>query len=114
MKKSRPDLETSVDHLCTRVTKSDEDDWKKLRRIIAWIKCTIVDKRIIGATSFCDIFTWIDAECAVHDDMRCQTGGVISMGHGVLHCKSEKQKLNVKSSTEAKLAASSDYVPYSL
>ena len=114
MKRARPDLETSIGHLCTRVTKSDEDDWKKLRRIIAWIKCTIEDKRIIGATSLCEIFTWIDAAYAVHDDMRSQTGGVISMGHGVLHCKSGKQKLNVKSSTEAELVASSDYVPYNL
>ena len=114
MKRTRPDLETSIDHLCTRVTKSDEDDWKKLRRIIAWIKCTIEDKRIIGATSLCEIFTWIDAAYAVHDDMRSQTGGVISMGHGVLHCKSGKQKLNVKRSTEAELVASSYYIPYNL
>ena len=114
MKRARPDLETSVGHLCTRVTKSDEDDWKKLRRIIAWIKCTIVDKRIIEATSFCEIFTWTDASYAVHDDMRYQTGGVISVGHGILYCNSGKHKLNVKISTEAKLAASSDYVPYNL
>ena len=69
---------------------------KKLRRIIAWIKCTIDDPRIIGASNLSEIFTWIDAVYAVHDDMRSQTGGAMSMGHGILHCKSGKQRLNVK------------------
>ena len=33
MKRSRPDLERTVGFLCTRVSKSDEDDWLKLRRM---------------------------------------------------------------------------------
>ena len=90
MKRARPDLETSIGHLCTRVTKSDEDDWKKLRRIIAWIKCTIDDPRIIGASNLSEIFTWIYAAYAVHDDITSQTGKAMSMGHGILHCKSGK------------------------
>ena len=36
------------------------------------------------------------------------------MGLGVLHCKSSKQKLNVKSSTEAELVGVSDYLPYNI
>jgi len=51
MKRSRPDIEIAVGFLCTRVTTGDEDDWKKLRRVIAWLKGTIDDGRIIGATS---------------------------------------------------------------
>ena len=35
MKWSRPDLETVVVFLFTRVSKSDEDDWKKFRRVLA-------------------------------------------------------------------------------
>ena len=35
MKRARSDLEMSVVYLCTQVTKSDTDDWKKLRRVIA-------------------------------------------------------------------------------
>ena len=42
MKRARPDLETAIDYLCTRVSKSDVDDWKKIRRVIAFVKCTIV------------------------------------------------------------------------
>ena len=61
-----------------------------------------------------DIFTWIDAAYAVNPDMKSQTGGAISLGVGVLHAKSSKQKLNVISSTEAKLVGTSKYIPYNL
>ena len=114
MKRARPDLETSVAFLCTRVTKSDEDDWKKLRRVLAYIKCTINDKRVIGASDLTKISTWIDAAYAVNHDMRSQTGGAMSMGVGVLHAKCGKQKLTVKSPTEAELVGNSDYVPYNI
>ena len=114
MKRSRPDLETAVSFLCTRVAKSDSDDWTKLRRAIAYIKCTIEDVRVIGASNLTDIYTWIDAAYGVNPDMKSQTGGAMSLGVGVLHAKSSKQKLNVKSSTEAELVGSSEYIPYNL
>ena len=112
MKRARPDLETAVSYLCTRVSKSDLDDWKKLRRVIAFIKATIDDKRIIGASSLSSIFMWIDAAYAVNPDMKSQTGGAMSMGIGVVHAKCGKQKLNVKSSTESELVGVSEYIPY--
>ena len=114
MKRARPDLETAVSFLCTRVTKSDEDDWLKLRRVIAYVQCTLNDTRIIGASDLTQIFTWIDAAYAVNPDMRSQTGGTMSLGLGVLHAKCSKQKLNVKSSTEAELVGTSEYLPYNL
>ena len=83
MKRARPDLETAIGFLCTRVSKSDEDDWKKLRRVIAYVQATIDDIRIIGASSLSQIFTWIDAAYAVTSDMKSQTGGTMSMGLGI-------------------------------
>ena len=60
-----------------------------------------------------DMYTWIDASYAVHDDnMRSHTGVPISMGHGILTAKSSMQKLNVKSFTEAELVGVSEYIPY--
>ena len=56
MKRGRPDLEVPVTYLCSRVSKSDEDDWKKLRRVLAFVQCTIDDIRIIGAKSLSDIY----------------------------------------------------------
>jgi hypothetical protein len=58
--------------------------------------------------------TWVDASYAIHHDMRGHTGGVISMGHGVFHSKSSKQKLNTKSSTESEVVGASDYIPRTL
>ena len=61
-----------------------------------------------------DLYTWIDTSHAVHQNMRGHTGGSISMGYSIIHGKGLKQKLNVKSSTEAELAGVSEYVPYNL
>ena len=79
MKRARPDLETTISYVYIRLTKSNEDYCKKLRRVIAWIKCTKDDIRIIGATSLSIIFTWIDAVYAVNEDTRSQTGGLMPM-----------------------------------
>ena len=38
----------------------------------------------------------------------------MSMGTGTIHCKSSKQKLNTKSSTEAEVVGLSEYSPYNL
>jgi hypothetical protein len=46
--------------------------------------------------------------------MKSHTGGVISFGRGGLLCKSKKQNINTKSSTEAELIGASDYLPNTL
>ena len=113
-KRARPDIEVAVAYLCTRVSKSTDDDWKKLKRVLGFLKGTIDDIRVIGVNSMKDLYTWVDASYAVHEDMRSQTGGVMSFGHGILHHKSFVQKLNTKSSTEAELVGTSEYVPYNI
>ena len=42
--------------------------------------------------------------------MRSHTGGLLSFGIGGLICKSSKQKLNTRSSTEAEVVGASDYL----
>ena len=116
-KRARPDIETAQSFLCRRVSKSDNDDWKKLKRVLGFLKSTVHDVRVIGAGSLSEIYTWIDASYAVHDNLRSHTGGAISMGyeaHGILHGKSSMQKMNVKSSTEAELVGVSEYIPYNI
>ena len=114
MKRSRPDLETAISFLCTRVAYSTEEDWEKLRRLLKFLQQTKSDKRVIGAKSLTELNTWIDASYAVHPNMRGHTGGVMSMGHGVIHARAGKQKLNVKSSTEAEIVGLSEYLPYNI
>ena len=60
------------------------------------------------------MFTWVDASYVVHHDMNSRTRGVMSIGLGVTHCRSSKQKLNTKSSTEADIVGASDYFPYNI
>ena len=69
MKRARPDIETTISFLSRRVSKSDEDDWKKLKRCLGFLKATINDILVIGAGSLTDIYTWIDASYAVHDNL---------------------------------------------
>ena len=58
--------------------------------------------------------TWVDASYATYDDMKSHTGGCYSLGLGVAHHKSSKQRLNTKSSTESELVGASDYIAYTL
>ena len=115
-KRSRPDIETSISFLCKRVTKSDEDDWKKLKRLLAYLKETMDDYRILGIDKEEEtkMISWIDASYAVHEDMKSHTGGTTSLGLGTLSNKSSAQKLNVKSACEAELVAMSEYIPYNI
>ena len=114
MKRARPDIETSVSYLMTRVSKSNVKDWKKLSRCLGFVKKTINEKRRIGASNLTDLYIWVDASHAIHGNMRGHTGGTMSMGLGTLHCKSPKQKLNTRSSTESELVGVSEYLPYDI
>ena len=114
MKRSRPDLETCVSFLCTRVSCSTEEDWLKLKRVLQFVNQTKTDTRTIGADNLSELFTWIDASYAVHPNMRGHTGGAMFFGQGVIHARAGKQKLNVKSSTEAELVGMSEYLSYNI
>ena len=43
--------------------------------------------------------TWVDASYTTHHNMRGDTGGLMFLGHGVIHDTCSKKKLNTKSST---------------
>ena len=40
-KRGRPDIQVAIAFLTTRVTNPDEDDWKKLKRLLCYINSTI-------------------------------------------------------------------------
>ena len=71
-------------------------------------------KRKLSIQNFSEMLIYIDASHAPYDDTKGQTGGCISMGKGILHGNSTKQKINTKSSTETELVGASDYLPYAL
>ena len=114
MKRGRPDVETTISYLMTRVSKSNEKDWEKLKRCLGFIKGTRDDLRVIGADNLEDLCIWVDASHATHENMRGHTGGIMSAGTGAIHCKSSKQKLNTRSTTESELVGASEYLQYPL
>jgi len=113
-KHGRPDIQLAIMFLCTRVSKSTREDWEKLKRVLQYIASTIDEVLTIGADTMGILRTWVDASYGVHSDMRSHTGGLMSFGWGAISCKSSKQNLNTKSSTEAELVGASDYLPHTI
>ena len=108
-KRARPDIQVAVAFLTTRVLKSDVHDWKKLARLLGYLKSTINLKLHLSCDEGTPIIKWwVDASYAVHHDMRSHTGAMLSLGGGSVYSKSSRQKINTKSSTEAELIAASD------
>jgi len=110
-KRARTGAQLAIAFLCTRVSYSTEQDWKKLIRLLQYFNGTLDMPLILGADSLAKSKLWIDAAYAVHNDMKSHTGGATSLGRGAIMCKSTKQNLNTKRSTEAEVVGSSDYLP---
>ena len=106
-KRARPDIQTAVSFLTTRVKEPDEDDWKKLIRMMGNLKATI-ELALTLRDDGQGAAWWIDASFAVHPNMRGHTGGNMTLGKGSIISKSSKQKLNNSSSTEAELVGTYD------
>jgi len=106
--RARPDIQTLVSFLTTRVKEPDEDDWGKLRHGLMYLKGTLHMKRYMGAESLCIIKWWVDASYGVHWDSKGHTGAIMSMGKGAMVNISRKHKLNVGSSTESELVSIAD------
>jgi Reverse transcriptase (RNA-dependent DNA polymerase) len=109
--RARMDLLLAVAFLCTRVSRATVQDLSKLKRVLEYVKGTLDLEYTVGADNLGKLRYWVDASYAVHPDMRSHTGGIMSFGTGGIMCKSSKQKLNTKSSTEAELVGVSDYLP---
>jgi hypothetical protein len=105
----RPDILVSTIFLTTRVTNPTEDDWFKLERVLKYLNGTKEIGMILSANDIIQIFAYVDAAFGCHADYKGHTGGFISLGNGLVHVKSSKQKLVTKSSTESELVGLSDY-----
>lgn len=110
----RPNFKITASFLTKRVSKSDDDEWEKLRRVLIFCKNVIDGVRIIGSTNLEDTFTCINPAYAVHTDMRSHTDGCMSLDIGTIHNKAAVQKLNTKSSTESEIIRVSKYLLYNI
>ena len=107
-KRARPDLQTAVSFLTTRVQSPDTDDFRKLGRCVRYLKNTSHYPLTLETKSLNSIKWWIDASYGVHPDMRSHTGGTMTLGKGSVYSSSIRQKLNTRSSTEAELVGVND------
>jgi hypothetical protein len=107
-KRGRPDIQTAIAFLCTRVSSPDVDDYKKLQRVIRYLRGTVDLPLTLEANSLENIQWWVDASYGVHADCKSHTGGTMSLGKGAIYSASVRQKLNTKSSTEAELVGVDD------
>ena len=107
-KRARPDMQTVVAFLSTRIQCLDHDDYKKLAQAMKYLRNTITLPLTLEADDLQLVHWWIDGAFAMHRDMRSHTGGAMSLGKGVIYGTSTRQKLNTRSSTEAELVAVDD------
>jgi hypothetical protein len=107
-KRARPDLQVAVAYLCTRVKNPNQSDYRKLSRVIKYLRMTIFIPLVLGWDGTGQLTWSVDASFTVHKDMRSHTGAVLSLGQGALMSMSLKQKINTKSSTEAELVGVND------
>jgi hypothetical protein len=110
-KRGRPDIMLAISFLCTRVRNPDIDDYRKLRRVVKYLRKTQNLVLTLECNNLHNIMWWVDASHAWHDDMRGQSGGMVSLGKGAIYVTSVKQKLNTRSSTEVELVAVYDVMP---
>jgi hypothetical protein len=107
-KRARPDLQVAIAYLCTRVKSPNQSDYRKLTRVIKYLRLTVSIPLILGWDGTGKLTWSVDASFAVHKYMRSHTGAVLTLGQGALMSMSLKQKINTKSSTEAELVGVDD------
>jgi hypothetical protein len=110
-KRARPDIQTAVAFLCTRVKSPDTEDYQKLVRVIKYLRGTVNLPLRLEADCLIIAKWWVDASFAVHPDMKSHTGGILSFGKGGIYGTSTRQKINAKSSTEAELVGVAEVLP---
>ena len=91
-KHGRPDILTAVSFLTTRVLHPDEDDWKKLERVISYLSGTTSLTLTLEAEDLREVHGYVDASHALHPDAKSHTGLVVTLGRGAVLSKSSKQK----------------------
>jgi hypothetical protein len=97
--------------LCRKLTKPNEDDYKKLAWVLNYLDSTVDTPLVLAVDNTGKICWWVDELYAVHADMKSHTGGTLSLGNGSMYSTSSKQKLLTRSSTEAEVVGVHDVMP---
>ena len=63
--RGRQDVHLPIAFLCTRVSPSTKQDWKKLRRVLEYLNGSLDHTRFVGADDLQKLKTWVHAGYAV-------------------------------------------------
>ena len=106
-----PDIRTAISFLCSHLNCPDEDDFKKLIRLIRYLRHTLYMCLVLGKDDTESVRWWIDASYTVHPSMHGHTGAAMTMGNGSIYSCSWKQKMVTRSSTESEVVSIYDVLP---
>ena len=106
----RPDILLPIIFLSSRVTKATKEDARKLKRVMKYLNGTYDLGMTFGPDKdgVVRVHMFADSSFGVHPDAKSHTGIFLTLGKGAILCKSVKQRIVTKSSTEAELVALSD------
>jgi len=110
-KRARSDILLAVSFLTTRVEEPDVDDWGKLLPVSGYLNETLKYHFTLFCSGLNNLTWYIDGSYASHSDMRGQSGAKLVAGNYSVHFRSNKQKVNTRSSTETELIAVDDALP---
>ena len=99
--------------LSGQVRAPNNDDWKKLRRLLNYLKCTMSNHMVVNINRGFQAAKWyMSASSAVHPDFKSHSGGclLLSDSGGAPISGSTKQKLNTRSSKVAKVVGVDDFI----
>ena len=88
--RAMPNQITRFTILTTRVREPNEDNGRKLVRVLKCFQSTWYLVLALESVGFGTIKLWLDADFEIHHDTRSHTGGAISMGKGVIYSASNK------------------------
>ena len=80
-KRGRPDIAPGISFLTKRVNKSCQEDWRKLKKIMNFLKCTKEDIKV-GDKQI--IHHYFDASFGFHEDLKSRTGACMTLGQGMI------------------------------
>jgi hypothetical protein len=107
-KRIRNEIFTAVSYCATRVLCPDEDDEKKLDRILSYLFGTLGRVLTLRIGPSIEVRAYVDASFGTYSDMKSVAGVVIQIGNATVYVKSSKQKIVTRLSTEAELVGVSD------
>jgi hypothetical protein len=96
---ARRDIRTALSFLCGRLTNPDQDDYKKLARVLKYLDSTVDMPLVLAANDSGKFCCWVDASYALHSDRKSHTGGTLSLGKRSTYSTSNKQKFIACSSS---------------